>query len=40
MSLFDSASLVVTPSGYKEAKLYSIKPTDGRYPIAARSIVE
>ena len=29
MSLFDSASLVVTPSGYKEAKLYSIKPTDG-----------
>ena len=29
MSLFDSASLVVTPSGYKEDKLYSIKPTDG-----------
>jgi hypothetical protein len=29
MSLFDSASLVVTPNGYKEDKLYSIKPTDG-----------
>ena len=29
MSLFDSASLVVTPNGYKENKLYSIKPTDG-----------
>lgn len=29
MSLFDSASLIVTPSGYKEDKLYSIKPTDG-----------
>lgn len=29
MSLFDSASLVLTPSGYKEDKLYSIKPTDG-----------
>ena len=28
MSLFDSASLVVTPNGYKEDKLYSIKPTD------------
>jgi len=29
MSLFDSASLVVTPNGYKEDKLYAIKPTDG-----------
>jgi hypothetical protein len=29
MSLFESASLVVTPNGYKENKLYSIKPTDG-----------
>lgn len=29
MSLFDSASLIVTPNGVKEDKLYSIKPTDG-----------
>ena len=29
MSLFDEASLVVTPNGVKEGKLYSIKPTDG-----------
>jgi hypothetical protein len=29
MSLFDSASLVVTPNGVKEGKLYSIKPSDG-----------
>ena len=29
MSLFDSASLVVTPNGYKAGKLYSIKPTSG-----------
>ena len=29
MSLFDSASLCITPNGYKEDKLYSIKPTDG-----------
>jgi hypothetical protein len=29
MSLFDDASVVITPSGYKEGKLYSIKPTDG-----------
>jgi hypothetical protein len=29
MSLFDSASLVVTPNGVKDGKLYSIKPTDG-----------
>jgi hypothetical protein len=29
MSLFDSASLCVTPNGVKEGKLYSIKPTDG-----------
>jgi hypothetical protein len=29
MSLFDSASLVVTPNGVKAGKLYNIKPTDG-----------
>jgi hypothetical protein len=29
MSLFDSASLVITPNGIKEDKLYAIKPTDG-----------
>jgi hypothetical protein len=29
MSLFDSASLCVTPNGVKEGKLYSIKPSDG-----------
>jgi hypothetical protein len=29
MSLFDSASLTVTPNGVKEGKLYSIKPTNG-----------
>jgi hypothetical protein len=29
MSLFDSASLVVTPNGVKEGKIYSIKPSDG-----------
>lgn len=29
MSLFDSASLCITPNGVKEGKLYSIKPTDG-----------
>jgi hypothetical protein len=29
MSLFDSASLVVTPNGQKAGKLYSIKPSDG-----------
>ena len=29
MSLFDDASLVVTPNGVKTSKLYSIKPTDG-----------
>lgn len=28
-SLYDSASLVMIPSGVKESKLYSIKPTDG-----------
>lgn len=28
MSLFDSASLVVTPNGTKASKLYAIKPTD------------
>jgi hypothetical protein len=29
MSLFESASLVVTPNGTKAGKLYAIKPTDG-----------
>jgi hypothetical protein len=29
MSLFDSASICVTPNGVKAGKLYSIKPTDG-----------
>lgn len=29
MSLFDSASVVITPSAYKASKLYAIKPTDG-----------
>jgi len=29
MSLFDDASLVTTPNGYKVSKLYSIKPTSG-----------
>lgn len=29
MSLLDSASLVVTPNGYKASKLYSIVPSDG-----------
>lgn len=29
MSLFDSASLVVTPNGIKASKLYAIKPTSG-----------
>lgn len=29
MSLFDSASLICTPNGYKAGKLYSIKPTSG-----------
>ena len=29
MSIFDSASLVVTPIGVKAGKLYSVKPTDG-----------
>ncbi len=29
MSLFESASLVVTPNGTKASKLYSVKPTDG-----------
>ena len=26
---YDKASLVMIPSGYKDDKLYSIKPTDG-----------
>lgn len=29
MSLFEDASLVVTPNGRKAGKIYSIKPTDG-----------
>lgn len=29
MSLFDSASLIVTPNAYKAGKLYSLKPSDG-----------
>jgi hypothetical protein len=29
MSYFDDASLVMIPSGYKNAKVYSVKPTDG-----------
>lgn len=29
MSLFESASLVITPNGTKASKLYAIKPTDG-----------
>jgi len=29
MSLIDSASLIVTPNGYKEGKLYSVIPSDG-----------
>ena len=28
-TLFDSASLVITPNGVKTSKLYAIKPTDG-----------
>jgi hypothetical protein len=29
MSFFDDASLVMIPSGYKDQKIYSVKPTDG-----------
>lgn len=29
MSLLNDASLVMIPSGYKDTKLYSVKPTDG-----------
>jgi hypothetical protein len=29
MSLFEDASLVMIPSGYKASKVYSIKPTNG-----------
>jgi hypothetical protein len=29
MSLFNDASLVMIPSGYKNGKVYSVKPTDG-----------
>jgi len=29
MSFYDDASLIMYPSGYKEDKLYSVKPTDG-----------
>jgi len=28
MSLLDTASLILTPNGYKASKLYSVKPTD------------
>ena len=41
MSLFDSASLIVTSNGYKEDKLYSIKPNFeiGVFPQTAFSLV-
>tara|TARA_R110000803_G_scaffold69326_1_gene131646 strand:+ start:14297 stop:15994 length:1698 start_codon:yes stop_codon:yes gene_type:complete len=29
MSLYDEASLIITPNAYKEDKLYAVKPTDG-----------
>ena len=29
MSLYTDASLIMFPSGYKEDKIYSLKPTDG-----------
>ena len=29
MSYFDDASLVMIPSGYKDQKVYSVKPLDG-----------
>lgn len=29
MSLYDDASILMFPSGYKDSKLYSLKPTDG-----------
>jgi len=29
MSLLDTASLILTPNGYKASKLYSVKPTSG-----------
>jgi len=29
MSLYDEASLMVTPNAYKSGKLYAVKPTDG-----------
>mgnify|MGYP000875625852 CR=1 FL=1 len=29
MSLLDTASLIVTPNGYKEGTLYSVIPSDG-----------
>ena len=29
MSLLETASLIVTPNGYKEGKLYSVIPSDG-----------
>lgn len=29
MNLLDSASLIITPNGYKATKLYSVVPTDG-----------
>jgi hypothetical protein len=29
MSLYDDASLILYPSGYKAGTAYSLKPTDG-----------
>ena len=29
MSLYDDASLIAYPSGYKESKIYAQKPIDG-----------
>jgi hypothetical protein len=29
MSLFDEASLIITPNAYEEGKIFAIKPTDG-----------
>lgn len=29
MSLLDTATIIVTPNGYKEGKLYALKPTNG-----------
>jgi hypothetical protein len=35
MSLFDEASLIVTPNAFKASKLFSIKPTDGSGDLSA-----